>query len=260
MRSNLPLLVFTDLDGTLLDHASYDWSPACPALTALRAFGAGLVLASSKTAAEIAPLREAVGFADWPAIVENGAGTLPPGVQGSAGDSAHRTVLAALAALPADLRDGFRGFSDMTVDEVAERTGLPAPDAAAAKARQHSEPGLWSGEEAGCAAFVAALQKHGVSARRGGRFLTLSLGQTKADRMREIAAAARPLHTVALGDAPNDTEMLAAADLGIIVANPAATPLPEQPGEAAGHIRRTILPGPAGWNRAILDLLSDLKA
>ena len=84
MPSSLPLLVFTDLDGTLLDHESYSWSPARPALDALRELGAGLVLASSKTAAEIAPLREAVGFTTWPAIVENGAGTLEPGEDGSA--------------------------------------------------------------------------------------------------------------------------------------------------------------------------------
>lgn len=33
--SGPPLLVFTDLDGTLLDHESYDWSPARPALNRL---------------------------------------------------------------------------------------------------------------------------------------------------------------------------------------------------------------------------------
>ena len=31
------LLLFSDLDGTLLDHDSYDWSPAKPALERLAA-------------------------------------------------------------------------------------------------------------------------------------------------------------------------------------------------------------------------------
>ena len=68
------VIVFTDLDGTLLDHESYGYAPALPLLSRLRAAGIPLILASSKTAAEIAPLRADLGFADCPAIVENGAG------------------------------------------------------------------------------------------------------------------------------------------------------------------------------------------
>ena len=55
-----------DLDGTLLDHESYSFAPARPALAALAEIGAGVVLATSKTAAEVAPLRAALGLAGWP--------------------------------------------------------------------------------------------------------------------------------------------------------------------------------------------------
>ena len=78
MTAQLPLLVFSDLDGTLIDHHSYDWSPAMPALAALGSIGAGVVLASSKTAAEIDLLRRDMGLEDWPAIVENGPGCCQP--------------------------------------------------------------------------------------------------------------------------------------------------------------------------------------
>lgn len=50
----MTLLIFTDLDGTLLDHESYDFTPARPMLARLAAMRAPVVLASSKTAAEIA--------------------------------------------------------------------------------------------------------------------------------------------------------------------------------------------------------------
>jgi hypothetical protein len=73
------LIVFSDLDGTLLDHETYSWQPAAPALDALKQRGIPLILASSKTAAEIAGLRAEMGFADCPAIVENGAGMLSRG-------------------------------------------------------------------------------------------------------------------------------------------------------------------------------------
>jgi len=52
------LLVFTDLDGTLLTHEGYSWQPAAPALERLRQLDIPLILNSSKTAAEIAALRE----------------------------------------------------------------------------------------------------------------------------------------------------------------------------------------------------------
>ena len=67
-----PLIVFTDLDGTLLDHETYSLEPARPALDRLASEGIPLILASSKTAAEIDRLRAEIGCADFPAIVENG--------------------------------------------------------------------------------------------------------------------------------------------------------------------------------------------
>lgn len=249
-----PMIVFTDLDGTLLDHGSYDHAAAQPALDRLRKLGIPVVLASSKTAAEIAPLRDKLGFAHCPAIVENGAGLLPIGEATVAGDDYTR-IRATLDTLPPDLRGPFLGFGDMGPEGVAEATGLSPDQAALAVARQFSEPGLWLGDAPAGAAFIRALADNGVSAREGGRFLTLSLGRTKADQMGAILQGLHGAFSVALGDAPNDVEMLEAADLGIIVANPHRPPLPQLQGEMQGHIIRTTLAGPQGWNAAMLDLL-----
>ena len=70
------LIVFSDLDGTLLDHDSYGYDAAAAALAALRARNIPLILCSSKTAAELVPLRAELGFENCAAIVENGAGIL----------------------------------------------------------------------------------------------------------------------------------------------------------------------------------------
>lgn len=241
------LLIFTDLDGTLLDHESYGFAPARPVLDWLARRQVPVILASSKTAAEIADWQRRLGLAHWPAIVENGAALAGGGFD----DSAWRRLRAALARLDAP----FRGFGDMTVAEVAALTGL-APDAARrARQREHSEPGLWTGSEGELAAFTAALAAEGITARRGGRFLTLSFGGTKAGQMAALAARFRPGLTVALGDAPNDAEMLTAADRGIIVANPHGPGLPPLPGEPDGRIRRTRAAGPAGWAEGLGALL-----
>ncbi|GGD46214.1 HAD-IIB family hydrolase [Sinisalibacter lacisalsi] len=252
----VPLLVFSDLDGTLLDHAGYGHAPARPALAALRARGVPLVLASSKTAAEIAPLQADLGLDPAPAIVENGAGVIWPEAAPGEDDSAYRRLRAALARLPGPLRAGFTGFGDMSAAEVANLTGL-SPDAAArAKARAHSEPGLWRGAAAGRRAFCAALAEQGITVQAGGRFLTLGFGGSKAERMAEIAAAYGTPRTLALGDAPNDIGMLEAADHGVIIRNDHGPGLPPLAGEATGRITRSTLPGPEGWNAAVLDFLS----
>ncbi|WP_330848807.1 HAD hydrolase family protein [Mangrovicoccus ximenensis] len=124
--------------------------------------------------------------------------------------------------------------------------------------RQFSEPGLWQGTEAERGAFLGALGELGISARSGGRFLTLSFGATKAGRMAEIAARYGAKTVVALGDAPNDREMIEAATHGVIIRNDHGPGLPELAGEAEGRIRRTEAEGPAGWNAAILDLTAGL--
>lgn len=252
MAQALPILVFSDLDGTLLDHDTYDWSPAHPALTALREIGAGVVLASSKTASEIRVLQADMGLSDWPAIVENGAGLL-----GGATGTDYATIRHALDRVPH--REQFTGFGDMTVAGVVDTTGLAPETAALAKDRQFSEPGLWSGTAAQKTAFLDALTAQGIFAREGGRFLTLSKGRTKADQMAAIIEDLQPEHTLALGDAPNDVEMLETADHGVIIANPHRPPLSALKGEQSGQITRTTDPGPIGWNTAVLARLAHLK-
>lgn len=251
-----PLIVFTDLDGTLLDHNTYSPEPARPALERLAAAGIPLVLASSKTAAEIDALRRNLGCGGTPAIVENGAGLLEACPDAGPGD--YPRLLEAIDQVSPYLRACFVGFSELGPSGVARVTGLPPEEAARAARRQFSEPGLWHCGPEDLYEFLRALGKLGVAGRRGGRFLTLSFGGSKADRMAEIAARYGNPPRLALGDAPNDREMIEAADHGVIVTNPHGAPLPRLPGEAIGQIRRTTAPGPEGWNTAVLDLLDTL--
>ncbi|MCA0928171.1 HAD-IIB family hydrolase [Ruegeria profundi] len=249
----LPLLVFSDLDGTLLDHHDYGWDAAKPGLERLRGLGAGLILASSKTAEEIRVLQQEMGVTDMPAIVENGAGILWPGKPDSNDDDYNR-LRAVLETLP----KGFLGFGDMTDLDVARETGLSPAQATLARRRRFSEPGLWTGSQAGLQAFLKEAARNGVTARQGGRFLTLSFGRTKADAMAEVIRRLKPIRTIALGDAPNDAEMIQTADQGVVVANPDGPSIPPFPPEIETQILRTTHSGPQGWSEAILTLTSDL--
>lgn len=259
MTKQIPLLVYTDLDGTLIDHTTYEWSPAKPALDALRDAGGAVILASSKTAAEVGPLQSELSLAHFPAIVENGAGVLMPDTKAKTETSDYAKIRTIIDAITPHLRTQFTGFGDMTVAQVIATTGLPAAGAVLAKKRSFSEPGVWSGTPDDRLAFEAMLAESGVFTRMGGRFLTLSFGCKKSDHITSINALYRPKVTIALGDAPNDIEMLEAADFGVIVANPHHMPLPQLKGEAEGRITRTETAGPKGWNTAVLDILARLE-
>ena len=255
MHQNSRALVFSDLDGTLLHHSTYTWNPAASALQRLRDAKIGLVLSTSKTAAEVIPIRDEIGFADWPAIIENGGGVLMPGSENADDDTAYQSLRNLLGTLPS----GFTGFGDMTPDDVSARSGLSLENAVAAKKRQFSEPGIWTGSEEARTDFIAAAKDAGLFVQRGGRFLTLSFGGTKADRMTDLITRLTPNCTIALGDAPNDVEMLKHADIGVIVANPDSPGVPAMPEEKTGRIRRTSRTGPEGWADAMSDILNELS-
>ena len=258
-----PVLVFTDLDGTLLDHETYAYDAASEALELLRNHSIPLILASSKTASEIAPLREQLGFAHCAAIVENGAGVLEAGQTAAQAKGNYQSLLDTLSKIDKRLKDQFKGFSQLSAEEIADLTSLSLADAKLAKARQYSEPGQWLGNQRDFEKFRTVLDEQGIVVQQGGRFVSLSFGGNKADRLREICTRHANTNgaalTIALGDSHNDINMLLASDIGVIVANPHGVPIPELDGEADGRIIRTKLAGPSGWNRAVIDVLKNME-
>lgn len=250
-----PLIVFSDLDGTLLDHDTYSFEPALPTISRLKSRGAKLVLASSKTAAEIVTLHQALDLDETPMIVENGAACVQPSdVIGASSD--HLGDYARIRSTLGTLNAPFQGFGDMSDADVSAATGLTQTAAHLARQRQFTEPGLWHGSETEEARFLETLTQHGIVARRGGRFLTLSFGATKADQMAKITQDYAASGTIALGDAPNDAEMIARADWGVVIRNDHAPALIAFENEA--KILRTTEPGPTGWAKAINQILDQI--
>ena len=152
-----------------------------------------------------------------------------------------------------------RGFGDMTVDEVAAITGLNQADAHRATQRLCSEPFVWQGSAAGLASFRQRAQAAHLHITRGGRFWHLMGKTSKAEAMRAMRCLfagnqRQRVPAIALGDGENDREMLQAADVAIIVRRPDGTHL-----DCHG-VQRTLLtelPGPAGWNQAVLQILAE---
>ncbi len=263
-------LLFTDLDGTLLDHESYEFAPAQPALRKLRELQIPVVLCSSKTAAEMIPLRDRLEIAD-PFIVENGGGIYFPADHPAAGGARFQPreeFLVLPLGRPAEelarfLREfsrqrhlAIRSFLDYSSSELAAETGLSEEEAERARHREFDVPFVppradQTGE------LEAAARERGFRVTRGGRFWHLTGQVDKGRAAAETAQiyqsfwGARP-RLIGLGDSLNDLPMLQAVDCPIVVPNPGST---ASLGERIPWARRAPEPGPAGWNRAVLELL-----
>ena len=72
-----PALIFTDLDGSLLDHDSYSFAPAAPLLNNLETEYIPVIPTTSKTFAEVQKLRVKLNNRH-PFIIENGAAIAIP--------------------------------------------------------------------------------------------------------------------------------------------------------------------------------------
>ncbi|RPE74766.1 mannosyl-3-phosphoglycerate phosphatase [Curtobacterium sp. PhB137] len=257
------LMVVTDLDGTFLDHHDYSFDAALPMLERLRADGVPVVFCSSKTRAEITALQRRTGLHGQAFVAENGAivvgpdGNVTTGAGAGPADADLARLRTALDRTRADLDLHFATFGGETDEAVAAWTGLDLEAAGDARRREASEVLLWHAEDDDRAdAFRAALAAAGLDLVRGGRFWhVLPAGRDKgtavrllvADHARRTGTAPR---TVGLGDGPNDTALLDAVDLAVVVRGhgPAPGPLADDRPE---RVYRTTHPGPLGWSEGL---------
>jgi mannosyl-3-phosphoglycerate phosphatase len=252
-------LVATDLDGTLLDAATYGFEPARPALEALRRAGVPLVLCSSKTRAEMEALAAAIG-ADGPLVVENGGAIVEPGGDVVVLGAGRETLVAALPGIAREAGARVRSFAQMSAPELAALTGLAEEQAALALRREYDEPFLV--EEADGSApdvderLARAARSRGLVVSRGGRFHHLTGPADKGTALHAILETSPPRgDVVGLGDAANDLPLLRAATRPIVVPRPDGTVDPALAAALPGA-ERAPGPGPAGWAAAVLAALA----
>ncbi|MEA2120564.1 HAD-IIB family hydrolase [Halovibrio sp. HP20-50] len=264
-----PRLVVTDLDGSLLDHHSYDFTPAAPWLDQLKQVGVPVIPVTSKTRAELLPLREALGLTGTPFIAENGAVIgLPPGWcharldrPGSGRDGVvikHPGVdigfiRARLNIWRERLDVRFSRMGEMSLQEVMDLTGLDHTRARDARQREGSEPLIWQGNDTELAAFRRALEGDGLQLTQGGRFWHV-MGRS-ADKgnavewliQRFTALRGRHPLSLGLGDGPNDVSMLEAVDQAVVIRG--CHDLVVEPRNTS--LYRTQATGPAGWAEGV---------
>ncbi len=263
-------IIFTDLDGTLLHPRTYSFDEASAALKLIRKRHIPLILCSSKTRNEIEVYRSKL-LSGHPFISENGGGIfIPEGyfsfpIDGETKDRyrlisfgrPYQELRAVLADLRKRLSISVKGFGDLSVQEIADLSGLSTLEAALAKMRDFDEPFIF--EEAGAKTdvFLRAIEARGYRWTRG-RFYHI-MGENDKGRAATFLKGLYekqygPLQTIGIGDNLNDLPLLRVVDHPVLVQN-----------ENGMYLEEISLPnvikadgiGPQGWNQAIKGLLAE---
>ena len=262
-------VVITDLDGSLLDHCTYSFAEALPALNLLKDKRIPLLYCSSKTRLEMEYWRRQTEN-QHPFIVENGgaviiptgyfqfpilsARTLGASVAVQLGDS-YADLVECLKEAAAASGCSVRGFHDMTASEIAKLCDLSPSSALLAKAREFDEPFLILDNER-TNELLAAIERKGKRWTRGGRFHHILGANDKAVAVTLLLDLYRKggcdIRSIGIGDGLNDAPFLNVVDVPILI----RTPWIEDLQAAVRRGRATDSPGSRGWNEAIMGLFA----
>ena len=271
-------LLFTDLDGSLLDHDSYSHLAASETLALLKSSSVPVMPTTSKTLAEVLPIRSALSSND-PFIIENGAAIyIPAGYfkqqpadttlctkggyefweYSQAPSRAHWQQL--LSQVSKDFAGQYIDFQHLGTSGVADVTGLTLEQASLANQRGFSEPIHWLGSNTEKQHFIAQLKTLGAHIVEGGRFLHLIDHQAyKGAAMQWLTQCfkendrSKNYISIAAGDSHNDISMLEAADIAAVIQSPAHT-APILNRKEKIYLSKHF--GPKGWNQVVAKILT----
>lgn len=269
-------IVSTDLDGTLLDHYSYDWQAALPAIQKLQTKNIPIIFNTSKTLQEAMHLQTQIGV-EGPLIVENGSALAIPQTtmdllniedkEFEVTQDGWRVLnfgcsRSDILTFISQQRDIFgnilEGFNDWSLETIAKKTGLNAEQAKYSANKYYSEPFIWLADDTTFSLFKKNVSQANLKLLRGGRFYHLQ-GQTdKAQPLLWLKANYKKTNEniapklICLGDNKNDIDMLNIADFPICIKSPTNS----YPGiKQNPNTIYTDAYGPSGWFEAITSLI-----
>lgn len=269
MTTTHKLIIFTDLDGTLLDRNTYSFEPARPALRLIKQKDIPLVLSSSKTRAEIECYRKHLEN-PHPFISENGGAIFIPKDYFSFRFPYDREadwffvlelgtfylrIIEVLESIKRETGIVIKGFSDLTEKEISSLCGLSLQEAELAKLREYDEPFLIEGGEKEIEIIRRKIEEKKMNYVQGGKFHHL-LGKNDKGRAINILKELYEnqffsILTIGIGDGPNDLPMLLAVDHPIFLSEKRDF-FPE-PLRSIQHLVTVNGIGPEAWNQAILN-------
>ncbi|MBT3724314.1 MAG: HAD-IIB family hydrolase [Gammaproteobacteria bacterium] len=266
-------LVISDMDGTLLNHHDYQVEAALPKLEQLEQSGIPVIFNTSKTFEE---LKDWVSLLNnkHPFIVENGSaiyipenyfaeGILPKQESNHKSNSGYRIIITGTEIQPIHnylktIKPEAIDFTQCSLSQAIDITGLSEPEAKAAQTRQFSVP-LKFEDIAKQEAFSERAKQDGYGILKGGRFLHILGLCDKGGSMNVLKELYernfnKSYGLIVLGDSQNDIAMLQQADIPVVVNSPSSDSI------ELDHANKiyTHNEAPEGWVEGVT-LALDLK-
>jgi len=250
------LIIFTDLDGTLIDHHDYSYKQVKPLLKKIKS---PIVFCTSKTREETEYFQKKLKI-KHPFVVENGGAIYIPKkyfdfsfkhdketkkyyiIELGTGAEKLNKILKKIK--------GIKSFLDMNIEELMIETGLTRSKAKKAQKREYDIPfRIIHGKKQ----VKEKIKKSGYNFTQGGRFAHITGKNDKGKAVKILQKLYkkqfRKITSIALGDSENDFPMLRAANKGYLVQKPDKTYASDKFLKAKGI-------GPEGWKNTISKLLN----
>ncbi len=235
----MKFLIFSDLDGTFLNHNTYSYGTLKNYINNLD-LEFELIFVTSKTFEEILEIQNKLNI-NHPFIAENGACIFfPPGYLKLTGNIQENFFIhkqyycykiSNLKSL--DLINSFSNlkkkykfcfYSELGNESLCELTNLKLREAKNSKNRLFTNPIFWKDTNEKLLNFKSDVMKinKGLKILKGGRFLHISDNYNKAKAVKNFIKTIKSISndrflTVSLGDSENDICMLESTDYSCIV-------------------------------------------
>jgi mannosyl-3-phosphoglycerate phosphatase family protein len=269
--NNSQFIIFTDLDASLLDHSSYSFNEAKPALDIIYKNAIPLILVSSKTKCEVEYYQKELGISGSPFVVENGSAIYLsenyfPALTGDyerVGNYCrfvlgrkYIEIVNILTEITKKYNHEIKGFHNSSEQEIGKLTNMQGYQLKWAMEREFSIPLFY--DEKTEEILQSEIAQYDLQLVFGGRFIHLLSYVDKGKAFDLLMKLYRRkynniyLKSIAIGDSLNDFPMLSLADYAILIKK-----------EDGSFEKRKILDniiysseiGPRGWNKSLLTLL-----
>lgn len=264
------IIIFTDLDGTLLDLKNYSFEKAKESLNLIHRLKIPLIICSSKTKCEIEYFRRKLKN-NHPFVSENGGGIYIPKnylkkeIKKYKIEKSQEYFLIKLGEKYDNLRKvlnkiknmGFKikGFGDMSIKEIMKLTNLNKYLSKLAKTREFDEVFISEENKENEKRILSFIKKSKLKYTKGELFHILGKNN-KGKAVKILKDLYKKefgnIFSIGIGDGENDIPMLKNVELPIIVKKTDGSYI------KCKDIKNAIitkLSGPAGFNETILKIL-----
>ena len=260
------IIIFTDLDGTLLDRDTFKFDKIFDYLKDLILKDIYIIPNSSKTRKEVEvfnkELDENLSF-----VVENGAAIYNLNLINSSFPekiSLSRENNEILKIFENNISNKFKSkckfIKNLGISKQIEVLGLPKEKINASLNREYSIPLLFEGSKSDKINLFKSVNDAGLSLQEGGRVINLCDKVSKSQAMKNIVKVFKKvtkekLLTIGVGDNYNDLDMLKNSDIPCLVFNDKFT-------LEKINIKNCLVskkPAPEGWEEVIKLALDKIK-